>query len=67
MKQAFRDEKFDRAIMNEKPGEMVFLGVMTSEKYGGSGLGYVAYGLVAREVERVDWGYRSAMRVQNSS
>jgi glutaryl-CoA dehydrogenase len=65
VKQAFRDEKFDRAIMNEL-GEMGFLGVMTSEKYGGSGLGYVAYGLVAREVERVDSGYRSAMSVQNS-
>jgi alkylation response protein AidB-like acyl-CoA dehydrogenase len=51
--------------MNEM-GEMGFLGVMTSEKYGGSGLGYVAYGLVAREVERVDSGYRSAMSVQNS-
>ncbi len=45
---------------------MGFLGVMTSEAYGGSGLGYVAYGLVAREVERVDSGYRSAMSVQNS-
>ncbi len=39
---------------------------MTDEAYGGSGLGYVAYGLVAREVERVDSGYRSAMSVQNS-
>ena len=65
VKQAFRDETFDRAIMDEL-GEMGFLGVMTSEKYGGSGLGYVAYGLVAREVERVDSGYRSAMSVQNS-
>jgi glutaryl-CoA dehydrogenase len=65
VKQAFRDEKFDRAIMTEL-GEMGFLGVMTSEKYGGSGLGYVAYGLVAREVERIDSGYRSAMSVQNS-
>ena len=65
IKKAFRDEKFDRAIMNEL-GEMGFLGVMTGEKYGGSGLGYVAYGLVAREVERVDSGYRSAMSVQNS-
>jgi glutaryl-CoA dehydrogenase len=62
---AFRDERFDREIMTEL-GEMGFLGVMTSEKYGGSGLGYVAYGLVAREVERVDSGYRSAMSVQNS-
>jgi glutaryl-CoA dehydrogenase len=47
-------------------GEMGFLGMMTAEKYGGAGLDYVAYGLVAREVERVDSGYRSAMSVQNS-
>ena len=65
VKSAFRDERFDREIMNEM-GEMGFLGVMTSTEYGGSGLGYVAYGLVAREVERVDSGYRSAMSVQNS-
>jgi glutaryl-CoA dehydrogenase len=45
---------------------MGFLGVMTAEAYGGSGLGYVAYGLIAREIERVDSGYRSAMSVQNS-
>ena len=62
---AFRDERFDAEIMTEL-GAMGFLGVMTDEKYGGSGLGYVAYGLVAREVERVDSGYRSAMSVQNS-
>ena len=65
VKSAFRDERFDREIMNEM-GEMGFLGVMTSTEFGGSGLGYVAYGLVAREVERVDSGYRSAMSVQNS-
>ena len=65
IKKAFREEKFDREIMNEL-GEMGFLGIMTAEAYGGSGLGYVAYGLVAREVERVDSGYRSAMSVQNS-
>ena len=65
VKSAFRDERFDREIMTEM-GEMGFLGVMTSTDYGGSGLGYVAYGLVAREVERVDSGYRSAMSVQNS-
>ncbi len=65
IKSAFREERFDREIMNEL-GEMGFLGVMTAEEYGGSGLGYVAYGLVAREVERVDSGYRSAMSVQNS-
>ena len=60
VKSAFRDERFDREIMNEM-GEMGFLGVMTSTEFG-----YVAYGLVAREVERVDSGYRSAMSVQNS-
>ena len=62
---AFREERFDREIMNEL-GEVGFLGMMNDEAYGGSGLGYVAYGLVAREVERVDSGYRSAMSVQNS-
>jgi glutaryl-CoA dehydrogenase len=65
VQKAFREERFDREIMNEL-GEMGFLGVMTAESLGGSGLGYVAYGLVAREVERVDSGYRSAMSVQNS-
>jgi glutaryl-CoA dehydrogenase len=65
VKSAFRDERFDVEIMQEL-GAMGFLGVMNSEAYGGSGLGYVAYGLVAREVERVDSGYRSAMSVQNS-
>ena len=65
IKMAFREERFDREIMNEL-GSMGFLGMMTAEKHGGSGLGYVAYGLVAREIERVDSGYRSAMSVQNS-
>ena len=65
VKSAFREERFDRDIMTEL-GEMGFLGMMTAEAYGGAGLGYVAYGLVAREVERVDSGYRSAMSVQNS-
>jgi glutaryl-CoA dehydrogenase len=65
VKMAFREERFDREIMNEL-GAMGFLGVMTAEAFGGAGLGYVAYGLVAREVERVDSGYRSAMSVQNS-
>jgi glutaryl-CoA dehydrogenase len=65
VQKAFREETFDRAIMTEL-GEMGFLGVMTAEAYGGSGLGYVAYGLIAREIERVDSGYRSAMSVQNS-
>jgi glutaryl-CoA dehydrogenase len=65
VQKAFREERFDREIMNEL-GDVGFLGMMNSEAYGGSGLGYVAYGLVAREVERVDSGYRSAMSVQNS-
>jgi glutaryl-CoA dehydrogenase len=65
VQRAFREESFDREIMSEL-GAMGFLGVMNSETYGGSGLGYVAYGLIAREVERVDSGYRSAMSVQNS-
>ena len=57
-------EHFDREIMNEF-GEMGFLG-STIEGYGCAGLNYVSYGLVAREVERVDSGYRSAMSVQSS-
>ena len=61
---AARHETFDREIMNEF-GEMGFLGC-TIEGYGCSGLNYVSYGLVAREVERVDSGYRSAMSVQSS-
>jgi glutaryl-CoA dehydrogenase len=65
IKEAFRDEKFDRKILNEL-GDMGLIGIMTNEKYGGSGLGYVAYGLVGREIERVDSGYRSAMSVQHS-
>ena len=61
---AARHETFDRDIMNEF-GTMGFLG-STIEGYGCSGLNYVSYGLVAREVERVDSGYRSAMSVQSS-
>ncbi len=61
---AARHEKFDREIMNEF-GEMGFLG-STIDGYGGAGMNYVCYGLVAREVERVDSGYRSAMSVQSS-
>ena len=62
---AFRDEVFDRAIMTEM-GEMGFLGAMLPEQYGGSGVSHVAYGLIAREIEAVDSGYRSAMSVQSS-
>ena len=61
---AARHEKFDREIMNEF-GAMGFLG-STIDGYGCAGLNYVSYGLVAREVERVDSGYRSAMSVQSS-
>lgn len=62
---AFLDERFDREIMNEM-GELGLLGCTIPEAYGGAGLGYVSYGLAAREVERVDSGYRSAMSVQSS-
>jgi glutaryl-CoA dehydrogenase len=61
---ANREERFDREIMNEL-GELGMLG-STIEGYGCAGSSYVAYGLVAREVERVDSGYRSAMSVQSS-
>jgi glutaryl-CoA dehydrogenase len=61
---ANRLETFDRAIMNEF-GEMGFLGA-TLEGYGCAGINYVSYGLIAREVERVDSGYRSAFSVQSS-
>jgi glutaryl-CoA dehydrogenase len=62
---AFREEKTDPAIFREM-GEMGLLGVTIPEEYGGLGASYVAYGLVAREVERVDSGYRSMMSVQSS-
>ncbi len=63
--EAHRHEKFDRAIMSEM-GALGFLGSTLPEKYGCPGVNYVTYGLVAREVERVDSGYRSAMSVQSS-
>ncbi|MDT8877972.1 acyl-CoA dehydrogenase [Halomonas saccharevitans] len=62
--EANRHERFDREIMNEM-GELGLLGA-TIDGYGGAGLNYVSYGLIAREVERVDSGYRSAMSVQSS-
>ncbi len=65
VKSAFRDERFDREIMTEA-GELGLMGIMTDPAYGGQGLGYVAYGLIAREIERIDSGYRSAISVQNS-
>jgi glutaryl-CoA dehydrogenase len=62
---AYREEKFDREILREM-GALGLLGATIPEEYGGAGLGYVAYGLIAREVEMVDSGYRSAMSVQSS-
>jgi len=63
--EAYREEKTDRSIFNEM-GELGLLGVTLPEDYGCAGASYVAYGLVAREVERVDSGYRSMMSVQSS-
>jgi len=62
---AYREERFDREIMNEM-GSLGLLGPTLPEEYGGAGIGHVGYGLIAREVERVDSGYRSAMSVQSS-
>jgi glutaryl-CoA dehydrogenase len=63
--EAFRHETTDSGIFREL-GEIGLLGATVSEAYGGAGLGYVSYGLIAREVERVDSGYRSMMSVQCS-
>ncbi|MBU83807.1 MULTISPECIES: acyl-CoA dehydrogenase [unclassified Alcanivorax] len=63
--EANRHEVFHREIMTEM-GELGFLGPTIPEQYGGAGVNHVSYGLVAREVERVDSGYRSAMSVQSS-
>ncbi|MGP9590393.1 acyl-CoA dehydrogenase [Halomonas sp. AOP13-D3-9] len=63
--EAFRHENTDPAIFREM-GETGLLGATIPEEYGGSGLNYVCYGLIAREVERVDSGYRSMMSVQSS-
>ncbi len=63
--EAFRNEKTDPAIFREM-GELGLLGPTIPTEYGGPGLNYVAYGLIAREVERVDSGYRSMMSVQSS-
>jgi len=62
---AFRNERTDPAIFREM-GELGLLGSMIPAEYGGAGLNYVCYGLVAREVERIDSGYRSMMSVQSS-
>ncbi len=63
--QAYLEERFDRELMSEM-GELGLLGATIPTQYGGAGLNYVSYGLVARAVERVDSGYRSAMSVQSS-
>jgi glutaryl-CoA dehydrogenase len=63
--EAFRHERTDVAIFREL-GQLDMLGIVIPEAYGGSGLGYVSYGLVAREVERIDSGFRSMMSVQGS-
>lgn len=63
--QAFRSEQTDPEIFREM-GEMGLLGATISENYGGGGLSYVNYGLIAREIERVDSGFRSMMSVQSS-
>ena len=61
----FRTEKVDASIFREM-GDLDLLGIVIPEQYGGAGMGYVSYGLVAREVERVDSGFRSMMSVQGS-
>jgi glutaryl-CoA dehydrogenase len=63
--EAYLEENFDRAIFDEM-GELGLIGATIPVEYGGAGLNYVSYGLVARAVERVDSGYRSAMSVQSS-
>ncbi|TWG61781.1 glutaryl-CoA dehydrogenase [Aminobacter sp. J44] len=65
VEEAYLEEKTDPAIFREM-GEAGLLGVTIPEEYGGVGAGYVSYGLVAREVERIDSGYRSMMSVQSS-
>jgi glutaryl-CoA dehydrogenase len=62
---AYREERIDRNLMSEM-GALGLLGSTIPEEYGGAGLGYVAYGLIAREIERIDSGYRSMMSVQSS-
>ena len=63
--EANRDERYDPAIQREM-GELGLLGSTIPQEYGGAGLNYVCYGLIARELERVDSGFRSAMSVQSS-
>ena len=63
--EAYRNETTDPAIFREM-GELGLLGITIPEQYGGANLNYVSYGLIAREIERVDSGYRSMMSVQSS-
>jgi glutaryl-CoA dehydrogenase len=63
--EAYREEKYDPNLIPEM-GKLGLLGPTIPEEYGGAGLGYVSYGLIARELERVDSGYRSTMSVQSS-
>jgi glutaryl-CoA dehydrogenase len=63
--EAYRDEKYDPSVLPAM-GKLGLIGSTIPEEYGGAGLGYVAYGLIARELERVDSGYRSTMSVQSS-
>ena len=64
--EAFRNEKYETAAIYREMGELGLLGPTIPSEYGGAGLGYVCYGLIAREVERIDSGYRSMMSVQSS-
>ena len=61
---AFREETADPSVFREM-GELGLLGATIPEAFGGAGLNYVSYGLIAREIERVDSGYRSMMSVQS--
>jgi len=63
--EAYRDERYDPGMLPEM-GKLGLLGPTIPEEYGGAGLGYVSYGLITRELERVDSGYRSSMSVQSS-
>src|SRR5512140_1572164 len=62
---AYREERVDREIMPEM-GALGLLGPTIPAEYGGAGIGYVAYGLISREIERADSGYRSMLSVQSS-
>jgi glutaryl-CoA dehydrogenase len=63
--EAYRDEKYNPTIIGEM-GKLGLIGATIPQEYGGAGLGYVCYGLIARELERVDSGFRSSMSVQSS-